>query len=116
MCSETPQVRGLEMFHEIKLLAGRKFVEGQLDHPERCLVLPPSRSTTSRKSCCSVSMPSHGSERRRASRAITVRMSNWRLLPRPPSSLQRSGVATGAPLRARKEYDATLVAPRLLRR
>ncbi len=33
-----------------------------------------------------------------------------------PSSSQRNGIATGAPGRARNENDATLVAPRPLRR
>ena len=35
---------------------------------------------------------------------------------RPPSSSQCSGVETGAPLRARTEYAATVVAPSALRR
>ena len=62
------------------------------------------------------SMSAHGSARRRFRWAGTVASVNWS----PPCSFASadhgSGIATGAPGRARSEYDATAVAPRPLRR
>src|SRR6185437_951835 len=62
-----------------------------------------SFSSTDSRSCRTASRPSQGSLRNRFSRAGALLMSNWLPLLILPSSSQRSGTATGAPGRPRKE-------------
>src|SRR3954452_22298976 len=65
--------------------------------------------------CFVVAKPAHGSVRRVFARFIAAARSNAAGLSIFERSLQRTGIATGAPARARSDQLATLVAPRVLR-